>query len=271
MSRKFLHRWALEYGPGRGTATSITNMRMAFKSQQSTKGANTCDVTIWMPSRELIVALADPDTVVRVLAGYQDGGAVELCQGGVVDDSLKHRPTVADPFVSWKISPTKAPLARATVSKSWPSVHASEAIEFIRQAMGVPKDTIELPDDVFYARGLTIEGGPKTYLDEIVADCGAQWALPDGRLRVWPIGGVAQTTAELWSAKTGLIESASPSAAGKVSARALLSPRLRPGDLVRMFDPPRWFGDIRVEECTHTGDTHGTAVWETAIKGVVGG
>ena len=271
MTRKFNHRWALEVGEVGGSATRYEGMRMRFSAKQASTGANVCDVTIWMPARELVSVLAETSTIVRVLAGYEDGGPVEIAQGRVVADSLKDQTTAMDPLVSWQISPTKAPLARATVAHSFGlNTPASEVIEFIRQAMAVPEGVIELPDDVVYARGLTIEGGPKKDLDEVVADCGAQWSLADGRLRVWPIGGSAQTRADVWSANTGLIESARPSGEGKVSARALLSARLRPGDTVRI-DSRAWSGDVRVQECTHTGDTHGTTVWETAIKGVAGG
>lgn len=263
MSRLFLRTWALETSD----AVRYEGMRMAFRAAQAgAGGSSSCDVTVWMPARELVESLHLADTVIRVLAGYRDTGPVEVMQGAVVTDSVRDKRAAAEPSVTWQISPSKTPIQRASVSKSWSKVRASEVIEHLRQAMGVPADVVDLPEDVLFARGHVVERSPKTAMSEVVAACGAQWALQDGRLRVWPLGGVARATADLWAPSTGLLEAVAPAGDDKVTARALLRPGLRPGDTVRV-QSPSWSGDIRVQEVVHEGDSHGAA-WFTSVTGV---
>jgi len=244
-------------------------MHMTFKAARSSKTATgKCDVSVFMPARELVDALYDADTVVRVLAGWVDSGAVEVAQGTVVLDSVRDQRSGSRPAVSFQISSAKAATARASVSKAWAQVNASEVIDYLRTSMGIPADIIDLPTDVLYARGHAVERSVSVALDEVTRDCGAQWSVVDGRLRVWPIGGTARRTAEVWSSASGLLEVAAPRGGGKVGARCLLAPNVRVGDTIRIEDES-WSGDIATDECMHEGDTHGQA-WYTSVSGVSG-
>ncbi len=271
MSDLYRRVWALEVGMPNAAGRSYTGMDMSFRAVQSAKGSSLCNVTIWMPARELVDALNIKGVIFRVLAGYLDSGAVEVARGTVVQDSVRNKLAAAEPLISWQVSPSKEALARAMVARTWRSVYASEIIDHVRRSMGLAADVIDLPEDVFYAAGYHIEK-PKPALDEVTEDCGAQWDIVDNRLRVWPIDGVAKRTADLWSTSNGVIlESAAPNGDGKVTASALLRPQRRPGDTVRIESTSRgWSGDIRGQEFVHTGNT-AAQVWRTDVTGVIGG
>ena len=256
--------WALEYGKPGATATIVEGISLQFKTS-----ATTTTITAFLPSASLVESLGQSGVVWRLLAGYEDTGAVEVARGTVVKGSIQDELTPPDARITWQISRTSAELQLATVARSWASCHASDVIEYIRQAMAVPAGIIELADDIEYVRGYVLQGAPKPYLDSVVADCGCQWEIDGGRLKVWPLGGEARQTSDVWAPSTGLLRVSSPDGDGRIQAIALLRPALRKGDVVRL-ESRRRDGELIVREVSHQGDTRGD-VWYTQIVGVVRG
>jgi len=258
--------WALEVGTPGGRAVRYEGMRMTFEvrlgGDPTDHGAT---IGYWMPPLNMVHSLGAEDIVVRVLAGYEDGGAVEMARGAVVAGSIKDRRGSTDPNVEFQISAAGTEML-PVLSRSMPGpVSASEVIEQIRADLGLPADSIDLADDPVFERGYMLSGTPRAVLSELALSTGCNWDLPDGRLRFWPRGQPARQLRDLWTSGTGLLEVSGPGSQRTIEAMALLRPAMRPGDIVRIDDQSHQ-GDIVVQDCTHSGDTFGDP-WFTRITG----
>lgn len=259
--------WALELGPPGGVGKRIEGQTVHFTADYPGKGdPATCGVTLFMPSREVVGALYDRATVCRVLAGYREEGPVEIFAGTSIAGSVQNQAGSQDPSVSWQLSASRAHIARASVSRSWPDVLASEVIDYLRREMGLSADYIELPTDLRYARGHVVEGAPLPQLDDVVRDCGATYSIEGAGLRIYPIGGAAPREAPVWSPASGLLDVAGPDGDGNARATALLRPSVRPGDTIAVRSP-RWSGEIKVQSVRHEGRSD-DSLWATSIVGV---
>lgn len=264
--RYFLRRWLLEAGvsgePGVGTSDS----RIAFSVRLQRGRPAVADVTVWSPARSLRDTLYRPGAVVRLSAGYADGGPVELVAGRIVQGSIEDQTATRAATLGFAVQP----LAVKSSLISETATNATAGIRACASALGLVVEVLDVPAPATYARGVALRGNPLTALRTLVDDSGCQYAITDGRLRVWPLGQAARRTALVWSEDRELVRIVGPSGggtdAGKVTAEALLSPALRPGDVVRVASRT-WSGDVTAETVRHTGDSHGRA-WYTAVEGV---
>lgn len=267
MSRLWRRAWAIEVGPSGRTGTRYEGLTLSFGASYSHSEPAQCDVALVNPPREVVGALYDRETVCRVLAGYVDEGAVEVFLGTPIPGSVRDRRADEEPAVSWQLSASRSHAARATVSRTWRDVvRASEVIDYLRRALGLSAESIELPRDPVYHRGHVVLGPALPALAEAVATCGAVYSIEGGRLRIYPRGGSAPRRADEWSAASGLLDAAGPDGDGAVRASALLRPALRPGDVVAIRSPA-WSGQVLVQSVTHDGATDG-GTWATSIVGV---
>lgn len=263
--RKVHRRWALEIGRPGQRAVRIEQQRVVFDAMlrggdRSTTGA----VEVWMPAPGLRGIVDAPDAVTRLMAGYEDGGPVEIMRGETVADSVIERRDGPDRVLSWQVTGARRATLDAVPSRSWSRVRASDVIEYVRQDAGIPADVIRVGADYEFARGYLTEGSVRDELTIMCEATGSTWTIVDGRLRVLPVGEQARPRRELWSASTGLLPSPAQTTEG-VIASALLSPSLRPGDGVRIVSEG-YAGDVVVREVRHAGDSHGQA-WYTTIQG----
>lgn len=264
--RLFGRQWSLQVGDPGSVGIEYLDARMQFKVQLSGRGGqNLCDLTVSNPDPSLVGALQSRDKFHRLLAGYEDGSQ-ELFQGYVVRGSVQDRRTADEPEIQYQLSSAGRPLRIGTINRSFTgTVSARTIIEEVRKAMGLAADVLTLGEEKTYARGFVAQGAPGPILTDLCRDCGSQWQITDGRLRVWPVGQAARRTADLWAAETGLLEASLPALNGEIRAAALLRPGLRPGDVVRIRDQV-WSGDVVCVEVTHAGDTDGET-WRTDVLG----
>lgn len=255
--------WRIEVGRAGGRGVAVVGQRVTFGVRYEPGRPAVADVSVYAPAAALVEALYDPEALVRVLAGYEASGPVELLQGAVVRDSVVDRRGSRDARVTWQVSPVGRRIAAATLAADVRDARAG--IQACVAALGLPLDVLDLPRVTQYPRGYYLSGNPLTRLGELVGDCGAQYAVVDGRVRVWPLGGQARRTADVWSPSTGLLDATRPGGDGKVTARALLRPGLRPGDVIRV-QSAIWSGDLTVSDAYHEGDSEGQA-WYTSVQG----
>lgn len=268
MADKVHRRWALEVGRPGTNGVRYEGMRLTFDVElRADSRATAANVSVYMPDRALRGLVEAPDSVTRVLAGYRDGGAVEIVRGETVTDSVQETRQGPDRVLSWSVSGARVALLQTVPSRSWSSVRASEVIEWIRQQCGIPADVIRLGSDFTIARGYVVEGSPKQELTDLCASTGSRWQIVDGRLRILPVGEASRPVrAALWSSSTGLRPSPQQRQDGRVVASALLEPGLRPGDIVRIVDDA-YAGDVLIDRIRHEGDSHDTP-WYSTVEGV---
>jgi hypothetical protein len=258
-------RWSLEVGrPGR-RGIAVEQHRTTFSvRQKSGSRTTTADIAVWMPPPDLRTFLEARGAVVRLLAGYAEGGAVELARGEVVPRTLAEPWQRDDRVLSWTISGGRLATLDAVPSRSWSQVRASDVIEYVRRECGLAVDVIRLGRDFTFARGYVVEGSPRDELSQLCEATGSEWQIVDGRLRILPRGEPSRARADRWSADTGMMW-ASPDVDGAIRAMALLRPSLRPGDVVSIVDDA-YSGEMVAREVSHYGDSDGDA-WYTEIEG----
>lgn len=268
MARLYKRVWAFEMGKIDRPGTRYEGLDIRFSSRQNGGSKPTlCDLTIFNPD-DNILSLLEKDTLVRVFAGYEEEGPVEVAQGTIVYDTIENQFKSQEPRVSFQISKGRQIFTNATLSKSWSSVGAEEILEYIRQQLGVSFDVVKLAQKPYYGRGFSLSGSPSQALATIVRDCGCQYTLVDGRLRIWPLNEHAKILVDIWSEDTGLLSARQKSQLNKtqISAVALLRPGLRPGDVVQL-ECPQFNGQVTALEVSHDGDTK-SDTWNTTMVGI---
>lgn len=264
--RLWMRRWFVDVGPPDADGTRYEGMRLDFRVRLAASKPTSGDITVYAPDPALVDALFARGTLVRIGAGYADNGATVILQGGVVRDSVRDRSASRDRRVTWQVAPLQGPVSSATLIGPTGATTTTALIEAVRAALGVPAEIIQPGRVVRYGRGYVLTGSPIRELEQLCRDSASQWSLTDGRLRVWPAGASARQTADVWSERSGLIESARPGGDGRVGATALLRPTCKPGDVIRV-ESEAWTGDITVAEVYHEGDNEGNR-WYTSAVGV---
>lgn len=259
--KRFGRVWELQVG------SQIYTSDMDFRATHRRGAPAECRIEVYGPPRALIDAVSAEDIEIRVLAGWEDSGPVEVARGGVVRDSLQTSRSSSTPRASWSITSARGSIREPILSRSWPpQAAATDILRDIAGAAGLSLDVIRLGVGVTYLRGYVASGRMSPVLDAVCADAEAQWIVADGRLRVWPIGSDARRTAEVWSPATGLLQlTASGGGLRRLTVSALLTPHLRPGDVVRVDDADHG-GDVVVEEVDHAGQSSGGS-WITRVVG----
>ena len=265
MSELYGRDWSIEVIPKSGPARSFVGFRL--RADVSFGGMSTEAVAeVANPPEELVGLLRAPGSLVHILAGYVDnGGAVQVIRGGVLPRSVQYTSQPPTPTVGFHVAGSRAELTATTLGAhlSGP-VAASEVIERIRKELGIAKDVVRVGEDVTYARGYAISGGAAPLLSSLCEDTRSEWAITDGRLRVWPAGEAARKSIDVWTSSSGLLDVTGPADDKLVRASALLRGHIRRGDTVRI-ESDTWTGEIVVVEGRHTIDTHGA--WSTSIVG----
>lgn len=260
--------WALEVFRA-GVGKRYENMDIKFASKQNSLSKPTlCDITIWNPDPGLLGSITSEGSLMRVLAGYAPQGATEIAQGVVVANSVADRSKSTEPQISFQISKGREIFNNVTLSKSWGPVGVEEIIEYIRQEIGVAYDIVELDKKPYYNRGYALSGSPAAALAEVVDDCGCQYTVVDGRLRIWPKKKHAKILVDIWAPDTGLMD-CFPQGNGsqkRITCSILMRPGARPGDVVEIKSP-QYNGRMKIQECGHTGDTT-SDLWQTNAVGV---
>lgn len=266
MTRLWGKTWALEVIGTNGATRTYEGMRLAFSAPRKA-GSRTVDasVTVWMPDPALVTSIEEGNVTVRVLAGWRDGGAIEVAQGERVRRTVSFTREGADEVLAFRISGGGTAMLGTVISHSWSSVKTSDAVEYIRQQLGLAADVIQFGTDVEYSRGYVIAGPAANALSDLCASSGSRWSVEAGRLRVVPLTGYSRVVSDRWTSETGLLQVSGPAGDGLVRASALLRPGLLPKDQIEIVDE-RYAGRVNITELVNDGDTHGDT-WQTSIVG----
>lgn len=264
MTRLFGERVVLEVGSVRLEGADV-QAQVAYQSG----GLAESSVRVVLPSARLLSQLAGEQVLCRILAGWADTGAVEIGRGYILPDSIAEEQSGTADTVQWQMVDGVPEVVDRIVAEALPAGSTTvDALRAVARSLGVALDSVTVPAPVTYRTVTALAGRAAGVLDSITDDAGCRWVLTSGRLRVWPRGGEAGRTAVVWSDRQQLLEVTTRAGGrGQATARALLTPSLRPGDTLRV-DHRRGTMWLAADEIVHAVDTKGGA-HHTLVTGTV--
>lgn len=294
---------SLIIGSEGGKGRELSGLRFAFSIQKtSTKSPNQCTVKIWNASPETRAFIEIVGNVLIIKAGYnEDIGAITIFAGNVTR-ALTVREG-ADWITELEMQDGFIEFRDAKVSLSFAQgVTVAQVVDAISKKFGLP--VRQLPSDITkkqYPFGFAFVGRVRDAMDKACANGGLEWSIQNRQIQVIKKGGVFKQKAHILAPDTGMIGSPmqesktmTEKAAAKkgitqdqpgvrktterdkdgeaqemlqvfgYKVKTLLQPLLEPGGYVQVKSKSIKGEFFRIEELTHTGDTHGND-WHTDI------
>lgn len=287
---------SLVIGAEGGKGKELSGLRIAFSIQKgATKSPNQCTVKIWNAAPETRALIEVIGNVLILKAGYiEDIGAMTIFSGNVTRAlTVREGPDwiteleIQDGFIEFRDTKVSVSFAAgATVQ---------QAIQIISNKFGLP--VRNLPADIAnkqYTAGFAFVGRVRDAMDKACEHAGVEWSIQNREIQVIKKGGIFKQKAYLLSPDTGLI--ASPMQESKTmtekaaasegitasqpgvrkttekdkdgnvqemlqvlgyKVKTFLQPLLEPGGYIQIKSQGIDGQFFRIEELTHTGDTHG--------------
>lgn len=281
----------------------LSELRFAFSIQKgSTKSPNKCTLRVWNAAPETRRQIEAIGNVLILKAGYKnDLGAVQIFAGDVTRAlTLREGP---DWVTELEMQDGLSEFRDTKVSLSFNrGVSAVTVLRDIAGRFGLP--VRPLPDGIAarqYPSGFAFAGRLREAMDKACNYLGLEWSIQNREVQVIKKGGVFRKQAIVLSPASGMVESPmleskamTEKAAAKegvtaaqpgvratferdndgqmqrvlqvngYKVRSLLQPTVEPGGYVQIKSKGIDGQFFRVEELTHTGDTHGQA-WQTEL------
>lgn len=294
---------SLVVGKEGGKGKELAGLRFSFSIQKgSTKTPNQCSVKVWNAAPDTRALIEVIGNVLILKAGYsEDIGATTIFSGNVTRSlTVREGPDwiteleLQDGFVEFRDAKVSLSFAKgATVS---------QVVTAISKKFGLP--VRPLPADVAkkqYPAGFAFVGRVRDAMDKACENGGLEWSIQNREIQVIKKGGVFKQKAYLLTPDTGMVGSPmqetktmTEKAAAKegitanqpgvrkttrrdnnfevqevlqvfgYKVKTLLQPLIEPGGYVQVKSKGINGEFFRVEELTHTGDTHGNE-WHTEL------
>lgn len=294
---------SLVIGEEGGKGKELAGLRFSFSIQKgSTKTPNQCSVKVWNATPGTRALIETIGNVLILKAGYaEDVGATTIFSGNVTRSlTVREGPDwiteleLQDGFMEFRDAKVSLAFGKgATVS---------QVLSAISKKFGLP--VRPLPADVAkkqYPAGFAFVGRVRDAMDKVCEYGGLEWSIQNREIQVIKKGGVFKQKAYLLSPDTGLMGSPmlesktmTEKAAAKegitatqpgvrktterdkdgevqevlqvfgYKVKTLLQPLIEPGGYVQVTSKSINGEFFRVEELTHTGDTHGNE-WHTEL------
>lgn len=256
-----------------GEATVVTDLRVQFEIRKNLgREPNSCTTTITSMSKDSRGRL-ERKPVYAILRAGHNGVLHPLFAGSVSYARSDYKGT------EWE---TKAQFAdggrafsNARLLKSYPATTtARRVLTDLAASMGlpIPSDLAAATDlDQAISGPLSVAGPSRDAMTRLLLRYGYSWSTQDGRLQVLRDGLPNARTAWVIDADTGMIGSPEgsvphkPGGVSELSIDVLLFPEIQPGDTISVTSRYYSGGLFRVNDVTHTGDTHGDD-WKTSLK-----
>ena len=262
MSLLFDRTALVRVGPAGSEGTVLEDIHLVFRVEKTLGSEpNWCEVAARNLSENTRSSIRAEDTLI-LEAGYE---STELLFKGEVT-SVKTSQQGPDRVTRIECGDGVKPIkeARLTQGKSFgKNTSARAVLDFLAQALGVGVGEIRYGTAPTFPHGYAVTGLVKRNLDRLAKRLGTIWSVQDGELQMLPPKTPLDELAVILAAETGLVGSPTKTEQG-VDARLLLSPKVRPGRLVRV-DAEYVKGDFISSRVVHRGDTRG-AEWYTEIE-----
>jgi hypothetical protein len=294
---------SLVIGKEGGKGRELSGLRIQFSIQKgATKSPNKCTVKVWNTSPETKASISVIGNVLILKAGYkEDIGAKTIFSGNVTRAiTTREGPDwiteleIEDGFLEFRDT-------KATFSFE-KGITTQQVIESISKSFGLPVRGI--PEDYAikkYSSGFAFVGRVRDAMDKACEYSGLEWSIQNREIQIIKKGGIFKQKAYFLSPDTGLLGSPmqeSKTMTEKAAAKegitknqagvrkttekdkdgntqellqvlgykvdCLLQPLIEPGGYVQVKSKDIDGEFFRVEELTHTGDTHGSE-WKSEL------
>lgn len=294
---------SLVIGKEGGKGKELAGLRFSFSIQKgATKSPNQCTVRVWNAAPETRALIEVIGNVLILKAGYsEDIGATTIFSGNVTRTlTVREGP---DWITELELQDGFMEFRDAKVSLAFgKGVTVSQVLSAISKKFGLP--VRPLPSDVAkktYPSGFAFVGRVRDAMDKVCENGGLEWSIQNREIQIIKKGGVFKQKAYLLSPDTGLVGSPmqesktmTEKAAAKegitatqpgvrktterdkdgevqemlralgYKVKTLLQPLLEPGGYVQVKSKGIDGEFFRIEELTHTGDTHGNE-WHSEL------
>jgi hypothetical protein len=299
----FNRECSLVIGKEGGKGRELTGLRIAFSIQKgATKSPNKCTTRVWNAAPETQKLIEIIGNVLILKAGYSEDIGAKTIFSGNVTRSLTVREgadwitelEMEDGFIEFRDTKVSISFSKgATVQ---------QVVSSLSGKFGLP--VRPLPSDIVkrqYPSGFAFVGRVRDGMDRACENAGLEWSIQNREIQIIKKGEAFKRNAYLISVDTGLIGSPAQEsktmteeAASKGGVTAaqpgvrktaerdadgterrmlqvlgykvttLLQPLIEPGGYVQIKSKSIAGEFFRVEELSHTGDTHGTE-WFTEL------
>jgi hypothetical protein len=256
--------------PGGLLAIAITGLHCIFSVKKNLKSqANTVDLKIYNLSDANSSAIQSlPQAVVQIDAGYV-GQKSTLFLGDVRTHTVVRENE--DLVTHMGAGDGEKAMQHARISQPF---HKGSTIQQVLTALAtalgvdpgnVPQAAAQLaPFGSMFTMGTVLHGSAARELTRVLSSVGYDWSIQNGKLQVLSIKQALIGQAILLTPFSGLLDSPSIDKDGMLNCKALMQPDIFPGRLL-VLTSESLQGQFRVEETTHTGDTH-ESDWSVDIK-----
>lgn len=294
---------SLVIGEEGGKGRELTDLRFSFSIQKgSTKTPNQCSVKVWNAAPETRALIEVIGNVLILKAGHaEDVGATTIFSGNVTRSlTVREGPDwiteleIQDGFLEFRDAKVSLTFGKgATIT---------QVVSAISKKFNLP--VRPLPADVAkkqYPAGFAFVGRVRDAMDKACENGDLEWSIQNREIQVIKKGGVFKQKAYLLTPDTGMVGSPmqetktmTEKAAAKegitanqpgvrkttrrdndfevqevlqvfgYKVKTLLQPLIEPGGYVQVKSKGINGEFFRVEELTHTGDTHGNE-WHTEL------
>lgn len=289
MSLLFNRKYRLTIGPPTGgVSVEFSELQMTFRADLNDEiHANNCEVVIVNVSEDTIENFIVEDNIATLYAGYGDD--LNLLFKGAID-TVSTQYDNGDITVELNFRDAQVELVQTNVDKFWPAGTTLDVVlrSLTTQDMGLAyaSNNGNYPPNTGinyrFARGVSVTGNAKVWIDKAVKAHDLKYFIQNGTAYVIPVSQpTGAEVAQVFSADSGLIGSPykkkvseksnkrkkSKTQYSGVEFRALLSPALRIGSLVKL-ESRTVKGIYQLTKVRHTGDYRGGS-WFTDCEGIL--
>lgn len=277
MGEYFNRSFALNLGGVRIASETIDGainqpLRITFEIERDiSREPNTASITVYNLREETRALVARKGIQTTLEAGYSNRSS-QIFSGALEYGSTAREGP--DWLTRFQSSDGAQQIRQARINLSFkPGVSVQEVMRRAAESMGVDIGNVVEKIQAGnirgalqqFGNGVVLSGSAPAQLDKMAKMLGYKWSIQNGAIQVLePGGAIDPNEATVLSPTSGLIGSPQTGDDGMIELRALLSPSLTPGRLVRI-DAREIQGFYRIERAVFNGDTRGAA-WYTDLE-----
>ncbi len=219
---------------GEPNSRTLAGLRVVARTKRSvTETPDASQLTVFGAAEQSLRDLQNPETVVRVMAGYGDQLAAILT-GTVRPGTLDIMRQSGESTARMEVVDSRVVVRAFPISISYDQTDSQQITEWAIQKAGLSRGTISFGTNVQYVRGFAAVGVISDVLSRVAKDSGSTLVIQDGIVSMYPAGQERRPSSLVFTPSSGLIGSPRRADEGRVEVQTLLAPSLRPGDGYRV-------------------------------------